>query len=196
MKGQILMTDLIIDENCASDNLCEFSKERLLHQSGKQKKSVSIQDKKSRYNNWLQFNLDMIPQWISLNSDHPSAVNAFLFIIAEMDGYNNLMCSQRVICDAIGVSLSTVTKALVFLKKRNFLKTTKWGNTNVYHVNSEIVWKSWGANKVYAEFTEPDVLFSDDEKAPPKPINYTKKEVMSLIGKMTKKTESPTKTLE
>lgn len=195
MKGQILMTDVIIDENYVSDNLCEFSKERLRNQPGKQKKSVSIQDKNG-YNNWLQFNLDMMPQWISLNSDHPSAVNAFLFIIAEMDGYNNLMCSQRVICDAIGVSLSTVTKALVFLKKRKFLKTTKWGNTNVYHVNSEIIWKSWGANKVYAEFTEPDVLFSDDEKASPKPINYTKKEVMALIGKMTKKTESPTNTSE
>ena len=189
------MTDVIIDENYVSDNLCEFSKERLRNQPGKQKKSVSIQDKNG-YNNWLQFNLDMMPQWISSNSDHPSAVNAFLFIIAEMDGYNNLMCSQRVICDAIGVSLSTVTKALVFLKKRKFLKTTKWGNTNVYHVNSEIIWKSWGANKVYAEFTEPDVLFSDDEKASPKPINYTKKEVMALIGKMTKKTESPTNTSE
>ena len=64
MKGQILMTDVIIDENYVSDNLCEFSKERLRNQPGKQKKSVSIQDKNG-YNNWLQFNLDMMPQWIS-----------------------------------------------------------------------------------------------------------------------------------
>ena len=157
----------INDKNYMSGNLCEFSKNRLLHPHEKQEQrkiNGLKQAQKCEYKHWLQFNIDMTPQWIALNSDHPSAANVFLFIISEMDKYNNLMCSQQVISDAIGVSLSTVTKSLVVLKKRRFLKTTKWGNTNVYHVNAEIVWKSWSENRDYAEFAEPDVLFSDDEK--------------------------------
>ena len=124
---------------------------------------VRNEENKCDYKEWVQLNLINVEAIETLTKENPNAMRILLFIMKEMDGYNALVCSQQVIQDALGLSRSTVARAIRLLKNLNYIKICKAGSTNVYHLNSEIAWKSWSTNKQYAEFSAR-VLVSETEQ--------------------------------
>lgn len=123
-------------------------------------------EKNSPYRSWTQCNdegLDDISILIERNS---KAARILLFLIKNMDGHNAIICSSRVLEEALNCSESTVARAVKFLKDNNFIKIAKSGTANVYYVNAEIAWKSWGKNQEYAEFSAKVIIAKSEQEQP------------------------------
>ena len=76
------------------------------------------------------------------------------------------------------ISKPTVTRAIRILKDHNFIDTAKTGTTNIYFINKELVWKSWGTNYKYAEFGAK-IIVSESEQETIK----TKTDKANIINK-------------
>ena len=57
----------------------------------------------------------------------------------------------------------------------NFIDVKKSSTTNVYLLNKQLVWKSWGKNYKYAEF-DAKVIISESEQEKP-----TKTQKMNVV---------------
>lgn len=91
------------------------------------------------------------------------AAEVFYFFIEHMDRTNSLVCSYKTMEEVTGRSRMTLYRAITFLKERRFIDTSKMGNINVYHVNSQIAWKSYENGRRYAQFNAT-VLLSESEQ--------------------------------
>lgn len=117
----------------------------------------------SAYRKWVQFNLSGKNFENVANLTEDPNMRVFFFIVAHMDGYNALVCSYKVIEEALGISQATVARSIKFLKDKGMIYVRKSGTSNVYTLNPEIAWKSWGSNKKYCKFPA-SILLSKGEQ--------------------------------
>ena len=96
-------------------------------------------------------------------SDFPTANKLFWFIVNHMDGYNALIASYAVFQEGLNMSESSVTRGIKKLKELGLLYIKKSGATNVYLLNPDVVWKSWGSNLKYCEFPAKVVLTESEQ---------------------------------
>lgn len=134
----------------------------LAKQNEKEKKAAADR-KKSPYSNFYQFNRDHSKEAIWLAGNHPRAYQILLFILDQMDNYNALMCSYNVLCEALDMSRATVARAIKTLKTHNFIGIYKSGTSNVYVVNKDLAWSSWGSNYQYAKF-DAKIIITESEQ--------------------------------
>ena len=120
-------------------------------------------ERKSPFSHFAQLNLDQTHALIHLTRKSPRAAEIFLFLVQRMDNYNAIVCSHTIFEEALGMSRATVARAVKVLKDSGFIDIRKSGTTNVYLINKEIVWKSWGTNYKYAEFGAK-VLIAESEQ--------------------------------
>ena len=113
---------------------------------------IEKESKKSVFTNPVQINLDYTKQFIQLMGLSQKAAQIFAFLVEHMDDYNALVCPSAVIQESLGMSSASVTRAVKVLKDNKFIDIKKTGTTNVYLINSELVWKSRDTNYKYAEF--------------------------------------------
>lgn len=90
------------------------------------------------------------------------ALELFMFICEHMDGYNALMASYQVFVDYTGKSRVTCSKAVNWLYDNGYIDILKSGTSNVYIVNQNIAWTSYGNQKKYCKFNG-NVLISAGE---------------------------------
>ena len=119
-------------------------------------------DRQSPFNNYAQLNLNNIDYLISLNKLNQNALNMLLFMIQQMDQYNALICSQATLMEQFDLSRSTVARCIAELKKLGFIHVEKTGTFNIYYINKNLAWKSWGSNVKYCKF--PDNIFLKEPK--------------------------------
>ena len=120
--------------------------------------------KNSPYNNWLQLNKDYYKAEDWLMAKSPIAYRIFKFLINNMDGYNSVICSYAVIQEYFGVSKPTITRAIKLLKEKKYIDVYKSGTSNVYCINKNIVWNSWGNNFKYAKFGANIILSNSEQE--------------------------------
>ncbi len=120
--------------------------------------------KKSPYKNFVQVNKDAykVEDWILAKS--PKAYRVFKFLVNNMDNYNAVVCSNKVLQDTFGVSKPTITRAIKLLKDKQYIDIYKSGTSNVYAVNKQIVWNSWGTNYDIAKFGANIVLSASEQE--------------------------------
>lgn len=94
---------------------------------------------------------------------NPVAAEIFYFLLEHMDRGNSLACSYATLQEITGTSKSTVTRAIKFLKQEQHLSVSKMGNCNVYHINADIAWTTWGNGKKYAKFNATIVLAESEQ---------------------------------
>jgi DNA-binding transcriptional ArsR family regulator len=85
------------------------------------------------------------------------------FLAKEMDNYNAIICSFKVMEEALGYSRAALSKAISILKEHHYIDVKKSGTSNVYLINKELYWKSWGTNYKYAEFGTK-IIISESEQ--------------------------------
>lgn len=119
--------------------------------------------KNSPYDNWYQVNKEYYKQEDWLMSKSPIAYRIFKFLINNMDGYNSVICSYKVLQETFLVSQDTVRRAIKILKDKQYIDVYKSGTSNVYCVNKNIVWSSWGSNYKYAKFGA-NIILSESEQ--------------------------------
>ena len=153
-------------------------RERELQEKEKQEKFEREQKKKSPYNDFIQMNNNYYKQEDWLMKTSPIAYRILRFLISNMDNYNAVICSYTVLQEYFNISKPTVTRAIRILKDHNFIDTAKTRTTNIYFINKELVWKSWGTNYKYAEFGAK-IIVSESEQETIK----TKTDKANIINK-------------
>ena len=136
--------------------------EQLADQDKKEKEDRE-KAKKSPYDNWIQVNKEAYKAEDWLMAKSPIAYRIFKFLMNNMDGYNAVVCSYQVLQEYFDVSKPTVTRAVKLLKERNYIDVHKSGTSNVYTVNKQIAWNSWGNNFKYAKFGA-NIIISESEQ--------------------------------
>ena len=121
--------------------------------------------KNSPFSSWLQINNDnefyKAEDWLMKKS--AVAYRLLRFLAKEMDNYNAIICSFKVLEEVLGYSRQTLSSAVALLKKHKYIDVKKSGTSNVYLINKELYWKSWGKNHQYAEFGAK-IIISESEQ--------------------------------
>jgi len=98
-----------------------------------------------------------------LTKRNPAAAALFYALMEYIDKDNCLVASTAVLSAKMGVSASTVTRSVRYLRVHKYIAVLKSGSTNVYVLNSEIVWRDKGYKKAEA-LLQGSVLLSLDEQ--------------------------------
>lgn len=130
------------------------------HESKMQEKA-----KKSSYRNFVQINRDTYKLEDRLMKNNPFAYRVWRFLIDKMDNYNAVIISYNVLTEVFEVSRSTIYRAIKELEEGNYVKIFKSGTSNVYAINDEMVWSSWGNNRKYSSFSA-NVIVAESEQEP------------------------------
>ena len=120
--------------------------------------------KKSPYKDFCQNNNEYNTQRAKLILDCPPAGAIFQFLSGHMDHYNAVVCSYAVLQEALGISKASVQRGISYLKNEGYIDIAKSGTTNVYILNPNIVWNSWGTNFKYCEFPAKVILSETENK--------------------------------
>ena len=105
--------------------------------------------------NYVRFNRDSMMNIAELNAEMPSAFKVFMFIIKNMDANNALVVSMDALEEALGLSRSTLDKAIKYLEENKWLRIRKQGTSNVYVINPEIAWTGWVNPTQYCPSSTP-----------------------------------------
>ncbi len=152
------------EKNLKNPNQISFEdRQEQIDQEKKREEEEIRQQKKSPYRRWVQMNKDAYKAEDWLMSKSPIAYRIFKFLINNMDSYNAVMCSYSVFQEQFGVSKPTITRAIKLLKEKQYIEVYKSGTSNVYAVNKEIAWSSWGNNFVHGKFGA-NIILSESEQ--------------------------------
>lgn len=135
---------------------------RLAKQAEEEKKKAE-DAKKSPYRNFLQVNKDSYKAEDWLMKESPVAYRLLRFLAQNMDNYNALICSYVVLQEELGYSRATLSRAVKLLKEKNFIQILRSGVTNIYIINKELYWHSYGSNFSRCEFNAKIIISSEEQ---------------------------------
>lgn len=123
---------------------------------------IDLFEQERKNGNFVQFYRNNMKAVSNLAGNNPVAFQLFMFICEHMDGYNALMASYQVFMDYTGKSQSTIKRAVKYLYDNGFVDILKSGTSNVYVINHEVAWTSYGNQKKYCKFNG-NILISESE---------------------------------
>ena len=119
--------------------------------------------RRSPYRRFLQANKNAYKEEDWLMKESPAAYRLLRFIAQNMDNYNALICSYQVFQETLGYSRPTIAKAIKLLRDHQYISTAKSGATNIYFINKNLYWNSYGTNYSHAEFGAKIIITSSDQ---------------------------------
>lgn len=125
---------------------------------------LSEKNRKSAYSNFLQLNRDNINHMISACKSNQNALQILLFLLEKMDRMNALVCSYKVIQEQLGISRSTASRAIQYLRDKGFIYVYKSGTSNVYVVNDDLAWTTYGDKQRFCQFPANIVLSASEQE--------------------------------
>ena len=169
------MTNITVGEehdvlNPASMTFAE--RQQQLDEQANKEKEENEKAKKSPYDSWIQLNKDAYKAEDWLMAKSPIAYRIFKFLMNNMDGYNAVVCSHQVLQEYFDVSKPTITRAVKLLKERNYVDVHKSGTSNVYTVNKQIAWNSWGNHFKYAKFGANIIIAESEQETKLKTLRH------------------------
>lgn len=174
------MSELRIGENrdIQNPNLMTFEeRKKQLEEEEKQEEERRKRERKSPFDNFVQMNKDYYKAEDWLMAKSPIAYRILKFLINNMDGYNAVVCSYKLLQEYFSISQVTVARAVKLLKEKKYIEVYKSGSSNVYAINKEIAWNSWGTNYKYAKFGA-NIVISESEQEKPEIKAVKTKEVV------------------
>jgi hypothetical protein len=104
------------------------------------------------------------------------------------------MCSYKVLEETFEASNRTMTRAVSVLKESGFISILKSGSSNIYAVNDNLYWKSWGNNKKYSKFPANVILsLSEQEEQAKLKVKIKKHKEVASVTKVVKEKKSSKK---
>lgn len=163
-----------------SNDMTYEQREKDLQATEKAEQEKRERERQSPYENFTQFNLEHTENWIALNQKSHIATEILMFLMKHSDRYNALVCSVNVLSEALGYGRTSISNAIKILKDTGFIDVKKSGNTNVFLLNKDIAWKSWGTNYKYAKFGAQIIISeSEQERATVRDIRVNMTEIKS-----------------
>ncbi len=174
MNAENLDKYRIVDENgeLLNDTLADVSYE--LNAQAQKEAHKEAMTKKSPYNKWAQLNLEHSKELMELSLSNGVAHAILYLLVDQMDSYNAVMISSKVIEEITGKSRPTVARAIKHLKDKGFINILKSGNSNVYTINDKVYWKSYGKNMKFSKFPANVVLSASEQIDLPKSFETIK----------------------
>lgn len=156
-----------------------------LGQTQDERNKIAFELQKSPFSEWVQLNQNGLQHLMMLNTISPLATNILYFLIKNANNYNCVIVSQSTLGKVFDKSITSINLAIKKLKEHNFINIQKDGRGNMYFVNANLMWKSYGTNYKFAEFNAK-IIFSQEEL---KKMNF--KETLLKKGQnvITKKSE-------
>lgn len=134
----------------------------MIHECVMQRRG-KIMDKEQKNQDFIQIYRSHIDDITRLAGENYTAFKLLQLLIKHMDGANALCVSNVALMEVMGgVSRATVTRSVKYLKDNGWICVLKTGSSNVYIVNPEIAWTSYGNQKSYCRF-QSSVLLSSSE---------------------------------
>lgn len=132
-----------------------------------QEQEKQKQQRKSPFKKFCQVNTDkaaiQVTDWLIKTS--PLAYRILQFLVQNMDHYNAIVCSYKVLQDYFSISQVSVARAIKLLKDNKFIFVIKSGTSNIYLINKTLYWNSWGTNYANAKFGVNIIIsISEQEK--------------------------------
>jgi predicted transcriptional regulator len=119
--------------------------------------------KNSPFSRWTQFNNEHTKELMWLAIKAPKAHAILYFLVDQMDEYNAVMCSYKVLQEVLETSKATIQRNIQILKDKGYIAVLKSGTSNVYAINDSVYWKSWGNKKQYSKFPANVVLAMSEQ---------------------------------
>lgn len=138
-------------------------RERELNAMEKADTEARERAKRSPFQNFVQLNNKHQKELRAIAKENVNSFLVLSFMMEHMDGYNALMCSYQVFQEALNIKRTTASNAVKLLVERGFIHVKKSGRSNVYILNDNLVWKSYGKNTKYCEFPANVVLSSSEQ---------------------------------
>lgn len=113
---------------------------------------------------FIQLYRDHIDDVAKLARDNGKAYDLFMLLVKHMDSTNALAVSNIALSELLQVTTRTVQRAVKYLKDNGWVCVLKSGTSNVYIVNPDVAWTSYGNQKQYCKF-QANVLLSSSENA-------------------------------
>ena len=113
---------------------------------------------------FIQLYRDHIDDVAKLARDNGKAYDLFMLLVKHMDGTNALAVSNIALSELLQVTTRTVQRAVKYLKDNGWVCVLKSGTSNVYIVNPDVAWTSYGNQKQSCKF-QANVLLSSSENA-------------------------------
>lgn len=158
------------------------SRKRQIEEDEKREEEERQRQRKSPYKRWFQMNKDAWKAEDWLMGKSPIAYRIFRFLINNMDSYNAIMCSYQVIQEQFNVSKPTITRAIKLLKENQYIDVYKSGTSNVYAINKQIAWNSWGNNFKHGKFSA-NIILSESEQEKQTQLKIQKHQEVTLNNK-------------
>jgi Fe2+ or Zn2+ uptake regulation protein len=113
---------------------------------------MSELNENQKNHNFVMMYRDHMPEvrWLMKKSGIASSI--LNFIMEHMDNNNALCCSYQVFIDYFDISKDTVRRSIKLLKDNGFIDVLKSGTSNVYIVNEDVAWTSYGDEKKFCKF--------------------------------------------
>lgn len=137
--------------------------------------------------NFVQLYDDQLDLIMLMTNENATALKIFLWLIKYMDNRNALVVSQQTIADSLKLHRNTVYLSIKYLKDIKALAIFKSGNTNVFALNAQIVWRGNADSKKFAHFDAKVYIseleqFDEEEKPSTKVKKEYLKHVKSNVG--------------
>lgn len=123
-----------------------------------------MEDKSRENRNFVQLYRPYIDAMESILDESLAAHKVLMFIIKHMDNNNALCVSMKALQEILGYSRQTLSKAVKYLKENGWLCVMKSGTSNIYIINPEVAWTSYGSQKMYCKF-HANVIVTPSENA-------------------------------
>ena len=160
------MAELFVsnDKDILNPNTVTFEeREKQIQEEKKLEQEQLKREKNSPFNSFIQVNKKTYQVEDKLMKESLVAYRRWRFLANNMDSYNAVIVSQEVLTEIFEVSRSTIYRAVKILDEGNYIKIYKSGTSNVYALNDDMVWNSWGTNKKYSKFNA-NVIISENEQ--------------------------------
>ena len=159
--GELLVSD---KKNILDPNMVSFKeREKQIKEDEKREHEQLKREKNSPFNSFIQVNKKTYQLEDKLMKESPLAYRIWRFLANNMDSYNAVIVSQEVLTEIFEVSKTTIWRALKLLREDNYIKVYRTGGSNIYALNDDMVWNSWGTNKKYSKFSA-NVIISENEQ--------------------------------
>jgi len=154
-----------VPQSASNPNNMSFEqREKELKAQEKAEAEVRQREKNSPFKVWAQLNIEHAKELRSLAMKNPIAHGLLYFLVEQMDNYNAVMCSYKVLEEVLDVSSATITRNIKVLKDKKFIAVLKSGTSNVYTVNHNVFWKSWGNKQRYSKFPANVILSASEQE--------------------------------
>ena len=154
LKLGLLQGSIMTNEQAVSEDL----------KRQEQHEEIQRRRKNSPFSKFIQLNRDTIKTITQANVKNPTAISVFLFLLDNMDRYNAIIVSYRTMQEFLGYSRPTLVKSIKYLKDNGFIYVYNSGGANIYVINNDVVWSTYGDEVKYCKFPANVMLSQTENK--------------------------------